>query len=55
MNDGAERPAPETRERPRRPYETPAIAWEEEFAPYAFSGCGKMPGQGGPCMAFKRS
>ena len=40
---------------PRRPYERPVIAWEEDFAPYAFSGCGKMAGQGGACMANKLS
>lgn len=28
----------------RRSYERPAIAWEEDFTPYAFSSCGKHSG-----------
>ena len=55
MDTRGERPGGETDERPRRPYERPAIAWEEDFAPYAFSGCGKMATQGGACMASKMS
>lgn len=39
----------------RRSYEPPAIAWEEDFTPYAFSTCGKMTGQGGACVANKKS
>jgi hypothetical protein len=30
----------------RKPYEPPAIAWEEDFTPYAFSTCGKHTGAG---------
>jgi hypothetical protein len=39
----------------RRAYERPAIAWEEDFEPYVFSTCGKMPGQGGPCRSHQSS
>lgn len=39
----------------RRPYEAPRVAWEEDFEPYAFSTCGKMPGQGGACLVHKQS
>ena len=39
----------------RRAYEPPAIAWEEDFTPYAFAVCGKMPGQTGACATMKRS
>jgi hypothetical protein len=42
-------------ERPRRPYERPAVQWEEDFTPYAFSTCGKMPGQGGACATHMSS
>ena len=42
-------------ERTRRPYERPAVQWEEDFLPYAFSTCGKMAGQGGACVANKKS
>lgn len=42
-------------ERARRPYERPAVQWEEDFTPYAFSTCGKMPGQGGACGAHRSS
>ncbi len=31
-------------ENARRPYERPAVAWEEDFTPYAFSSCGKHSG-----------
>jgi len=31
-------------EKTRRPYESPAVAWEEDFTPYAFSVCGKHSG-----------
>jgi hypothetical protein len=44
-----------TRDATRRPYERPAIAWEEDFEPYVFSMCGKMPGQGGVCALSRRS
>jgi hypothetical protein len=41
-------PKTRTPERPgesaRRPYERPAVAWEEDFTPYAFSACGKHSG-----------
>jgi hypothetical protein len=39
----------------KRPYERPAFAWEEDFEPYVFSTCGKMPGQGGACSLSRRS
>jgi hypothetical protein len=39
----------------KRPYERPAFAWEEDFEPYVFSTCGKMPGQGGACALSRRS
>ena len=39
----------------RRPYQRPAVHWEEEFLPYVFSTCGKMGGQGGACVANKKS
>jgi hypothetical protein len=39
----------------RRAYERPAIAWEEDFEPYVFSTCGKMPGQGGSCRLHQSS
>ena len=35
----------------RRSYEPPAVAWEEDFTPYAFSACGKMGTQGAACTA----
>jgi hypothetical protein len=40
---------------PRRAWEPPAIAWEEDFTPYAFSTCGKMMGQGGACTFNRNS
>lgn len=39
----------------RRAYEPPAIAWEEDFTPYAFSACGKMMNQGGACVSSRMS
>lgn len=42
-------------ERTRRPYEQPAVQWEEDFEPYIFSTCGKMPAQGGACRANQNS
>jgi hypothetical protein len=39
----------------RRAYERPAIAWQEDFEPYVFSTCGKMPGQGGACRVHRSS
>ena len=39
----------------RRAWEPPAIAWEEDFTPYAFSSCGKMMGQGGVCIFVRSS
>lgn len=38
-----------------RPYERPAVCWEEDFLPYVFSSCGKMPGGGPTCNANKNS
>ncbi len=42
-------------ERARRPYQRPAVQWEEDFTPYAFSTCGKMAGQGGACAMSRKS
>ena len=39
----------------RRPYERPAVSWEEDFEPYVFSMCGKMAGSGGACNISNRS
>lgn len=36
-------------ERARRPYERPAVHWEEDFEPYVYSMCGKLPGMGAGC------
>lgn len=47
--------AEHSREAGKRPYERPAFAWEEDFEPYVFSTCGKMPGQGGACSFSRRS
>ena len=54
--DSGPRPSskqPDDAERSR--YERPAIAWEEDFLPYVFSACGKMPTQGGKCSTNKNS
>ena len=42
-------------DRVRRPYERPAVHWEENFEPYVYSTCAKMPGQGQPCVGNKNS
>ena len=42
-------------QRDRRPYERPAVHWEEDFEPYVYSTCGKMPGGGGQCNAHSNS
>ena len=42
-------------ERGRRPYERPVVLWEEDFLPYVYSACGKMPGGGAGCNANKKS
>jgi hypothetical protein len=39
----------------RRPYEAPAVSWEEDFEPYVYSTCAKMPGQGATCAGTKSS
>lgn len=44
---------PQDAGRPR--YERPVIAWEEDFLPYVFSACGKMPSQGGKCTNKRSS
>jgi len=38
----------------RRPYERPAVSWEEDFEPYVFSTCGKMGSSAG-CTFNMRS
>ena len=38
-------------ERARRPYERPCVSWEEDFEPYVYRTCGKMPGGSGACVA----
>jgi hypothetical protein len=43
------------REKERRPYERPTVSWEEDFEPYVFSTCGKMPGGGLTCLASNKS
>lgn len=54
--DTQKMPEPEGQsERAQRPYERPAVRWEEDFMPYAFSTCNKMPGQGGKCNLIKNS
>ena len=52
--EGGQQPKPPS-ESPRRAYEAPGIAWEEDFTPYAFSTCSKIPGQGGACVTNKKS
>lgn len=48
-------PEPGARDqRARRPYEPPAVSWEEDFLPYVYSTCNKMPGQAG-CGAHSSS
>ena len=42
-------------ERGRRPYDRPAIHWEEDFEPYEYGGCGKMPAQSPSCNAMSSS
>lgn len=54
MNTEKRPPEPQA-ERARQSYERPRIHWEEEFLPYVFSTCGKMGGQGGACVANKKS
>lgn len=39
----------------RRPYERPAVSWEEDFEPYVYSTCAKTPGMSGPCAFNKKS
>jgi hypothetical protein len=46
---------PDQQSQARRPYAPPAVSWEEDFMPYAFSTCGKMAGQGGACNAHRNS
>ena len=42
-------------ERARRPYERPRVSWEEDFEPYVYASCGKMPGGTGGCAAHGSS
>jgi len=42
-------------EQARRPYERPAVHWEEDFEPYVYSTCGKTPGGGGGCNVHSNS
>ncbi len=42
-------------ERARKPYEQPAVNWEEDFEPYIFSACSKLPSGGAACRANKNS
>lgn len=39
----------------RRPYEPPAIAWEEVFDPYVFRVCGKVAAETQACMVSMKS
>jgi hypothetical protein len=43
------------RQASRKPYTRPDFAWEEDFEPYVFSTCGKMPAQGGACSTHRSS
>ena len=43
------------RDQARRPYQRPAVSWEEDFQPYVFSTCGKMAGGGPGCLFFRSS
>lgn len=42
-------------QRDRRPYERPEVHWEEDFEPYVYSACGKMPGGGAACAMVNQS
>lgn len=42
-------------DRQRRPYERPGVSWEEDFEPYVYSTCGKLPSQGGNCRGAMAS
>ena len=42
-------------EQGRRPYDRPTIHWEEDFEPYQYTGCGKMPAGGGACNTMSSS
>ena len=55
MDSPHARPSEAPGEHARRAYEPPAIAWEEDFTPYAYASCGKMMGQGGACTTNKSS
>jgi hypothetical protein len=54
MEDAKDRAAPdEPAPASRRPYEKPAVAWEEglEVRPNLMAGCGKLPGESPACDA----
>lgn len=36
----------------RRPYERPAVSWQEDFHPYVYSSCNKTAGK---CIGSKKS
>ncbi len=55
MNTQKTREPKQQGEAPRRSYERPAVSWEEDFEPYIFSACGKLPSGGAPCRANKNS
>lgn len=55
MSGDSARPQETPRYASRRPYSRPEFTWEEDFEPYVFSTCGKMPGQGGVCNAHRSS
>ena len=55
MEKQSHREAGKPAETTRRPYERPAVSWEEDFEPYIFSMCGKMAGSGGACTFSRRS
>ena len=42
-------------ERARRPYDRPGVSWEEDFEPYVYSTCGKLPGGGITCRGAMAS
>ena len=55
MDSEPRSPSTQPDEAGHSPYERPAVAWEEDFLPYVFSACGKMPSQGGKCSTSKNS
>ena len=55
MTGESERSQDTPRQASRKPYARPDFIWEEDFEPYVFSTCGKMPAQGGACNVHRSS